>query len=169
MKSLIAAFAFSTILAGSALASDPMSASRSGLYFGGSVGSSTSTNSRVGLGADVGVQFGPYVRAELDLMHSLTTVGEGNVITGNLIGQYRIPNSSVTPYVLVGVGYAFNNVSDIKAKSGVPVYNVGAGVTVALSKSVEVDARYRNIRTFDAQRTIHGGDNVMTVGLNYRF
>lgn len=86
-------------------------------------------------------------RADKD--HLLT----GNVLLGQKIGP-------VKPYVLGGVGYRW---SDDRGDS--TVYAVGGGLKADVTDTIEADARYRYVNSFDGEKR----DNRFTVGLNYKF
>ena len=117
--------------------------------------------SRINIGIDAGVQLGSYFRVEADVDRAWRTDGkDGYRVTLNGIGQYRIPNSVVTPYVIAGGGYALD---------GTAIWNVGAGTRIALSQAVELDLRYREVRPFEDRKAALKQDHVFTTGLNYRF
>jgi len=169
MKNTLMAAVALVALSSAAFAADPVKADRSGFYAGGSLGSSTDEKSRIDLGVNAGYQFGPYVRAEVDADQAWKTRGTGTMLTGNVIGQYRIPNSTVTPYVLVGAGYGFDKLGSVKGGAAAPIGNVGAGVRVGLSESVDLDVRYREVR---ALRDLNAADKQMhlfSAGVEYRF
>jgi opacity protein-like surface antigen len=118
-----------------------------------------SNNSEFRANVRGGWEFSPYARVEAnyDYGYSGVSAGRTNTITGNLIGQYRF--GSIVPYVLVGGGYRW---SGFKNES---VYNVGGGVRYELTSRFEVDARYRYVADFNNRRD----ENVMTLGVNYKF
>ena len=170
MKKLALAAAMLVGLTGAAIAADPVHSDRSGFYVGGNIGSSTDQKNRTNLGMTAGYQYGKYFRVEADYDHAWRTSGTGNMLMGNVVAQYRIPNSTVTPYVLAGAGVGFDKFGNVKSSGDiVGLYNVGAGVRVAVSESVELDARYRNVRPFDTKNVGVKEQNIFTVGANYRF
>ena len=171
MKNILMATVVLFGLTGVAYAADPVKADRSGMYIGGSIGSSTDEYSRVDLGVNAGYQFGSFVRAELDIDHAWKTTGTGDMVTGNLIGQYRIPNSTLTPYVLVGAGagYGFDKLGSDNKNGAVALGAVGAGMRVAVSESVDFDFRYREVRPFDALNSQNKQLHLFSVGAEYRF
>ena len=169
MKIFAIAAAFIALTTGFALANDPVKADRSGFYAGGSVGSSTDNKSRVDIGVNAGYQFNSYVRTEVDFDHAWKTNSNGDMAMVNVIGQYRIPNSTVTPYVLAGAGYGFDGLGSVKGSGQKPLYDVGAGVRVAVSESVELDARYRNVRPISATNASVKDGHMFSVGAGYRF
>ena len=75
MKSIMLAAAMLVGFGGVALAADPVKADRSGLYAGGSLGSSTDDKNRITLGAVVGYQIGSFVRVESDFERAWRTSG----------------------------------------------------------------------------------------------
>ena len=169
MKKLALAAAVLVGLTGAAFAADPVHADRSGFYVGGNIGSSTDEKSRIDLGMTTGYQVGPYARVEANYDHAWRTTGVGNMLMGNAIAQYRVPNSTITPYLLAGAGVGFDNFGAAKNGNTVGLYNVGAGVRIAVSESVELDARYRNVRPLDTKNALVKDQNIFTVGANYRF
>lgn len=156
-------------LTGVALAADPLNADRPSFFVGGSVGSTTDKSSRIDLGANFGYQYGPYVRAEVDYDNVRRTTGVGNTLTVDGVAQYRIPNSTVTPYVLAGGGIGFNALANVKTGDEVALYNVGAGVRVAVSNNVELDVRYKDVAPFNNDHVTVKRADVVTAGVNYRF
>jgi len=150
-------------------ASDPVHADRNGIYIGGNVGSSIDDRSRINGGFVAGYQVMPFARVELDYDHAWRSGGNGNMLTANAIGQYRIPNSTVTPYVMAGAGVAYDSLGLARNGSGTGIYDLGAGVRVAVSQSVELDARYRLVRSFENKGVSQREQNLFTVGASYRF
>ena len=169
MKNIILATAMIFGLAGVAQAADPVKADRSGLYVGGSIGSSTDDKSRIDVGAVVGYQVGSFVRAEAEFERNWRTNGAGEMATVNVIGQYRIPNSTLTPYVLAGGGYTFDKLGSIKSGGATPVYDAGAGLRVAVSESVDFDFRYRNVRPLRDLKSAVKDEHLFSIGAEYRF
>lgn len=169
MKNIMLAAAMFIGFGSAAMAADPVKADRSGLYAGGSIGSSTDERNRINVGAVVGYQIGNFVRVESEFERAWRSTGAGEMATVNAIGQYRIPNSTITPYVLVGGGYAFDKLGSIKSGSAVPVYDAGAGVRVAVSESVEFDFRYRNVRPVHDLKSAAKDEHLFSAGAQYRF
>ena len=173
-KILMLATVATLALTGAAFAADqtpadPVHADRSGLYIGGNLGNGTDDKARMGVGAVVGYQVMPYARVEADFDHAWRTNGTGNMAMANVIGQYRIPNSTVTPYFLAGAGYGFDKFGSLKKHGEVALYDVGAGVRVAVSQSVELDVRYRNVRAIQDVKVNNKEENLFSAGINYRF
>lgn len=169
MKNILMATTLFLGLAGAAYAADPVKADRSGAYIGGSIGSSTDNHSRIDLGMNAGYQVGRFMRAEVAVDHAWRATGTGDMVTGNLIGQYRIPNSTLTPYVLVGAGYGFDKLGSAKKDGAVALGTVGAGMRVAVSESVDFDFRYREVRPLSAAHAQNKQLHLFSVGAQYRF
>lgn len=155
--------------AGAAFAADPLNSDRSGFYAGVSAGKFASSKDHLNLGGNVGYQMGRFVRLETDYNHQWGNGRTGQTLFGNAIGQYRLPNTTVTPYVLAGVGMGFNGLGQVKTGDVTGLYQIGAGVRVAISQNIEVDGRFTNIRPFSAASASVKRDNMFTVGANFRF
>lgn len=113
-------------------------------------------------GASLGYQFNKYLRAEgtYDYRYNednAATKLTSSTVMGNAVLQF--PVGAFTPYALAGSGYRW---SDLKNEQ---VWNVGGGVRYGVTRSVDVDARYRYIANYDNKRD----DNVFTVGLTFKF
>lgn len=171
MKNILLATVMLLGIAGVAQAqsADPLNADRSGLYVGGNIGTSNDQQNRINLGGAVGYQVAPWARVEAAYDHAWRTQGVGNTLMGNAIGQYRIPNTTVTPYVLVGAGIGFDKFGAVGTGNATGVYNVGAGVRLAVSQSVELDARYRRVAPLGNDKMNSREQNLFTVGAAYRF
>lgn len=141
-----------------------------GFYTGAFLGSATHTNDRITAGVNAGYQFNRFLRTEVVFDHAWkSNVGAGSRATLNAIGQYRIPGTTITPYVLAGAGYAFDSLGSVKKGGAVPVYTFGAGTRVAVSERVDLDLRYRNIRAInDTNARVRDG-HLLTVGATYKF
>lgn len=163
MKKMLFATAMLLTFTCSAIAApDPVNANRSGFYVGGQLGTAVNNDGRISYGALGGFQMGPHIR--LEATYDNASVGKrANMFMGNVIGQYRIPNSVVTPYVLVGTGMSYFG------SQSTGTYAVGGGVRFAASQSIELDARYRYIGAYDTNYIPHAGMSAITVGVNYRF
>ena len=141
MKSTIAALTLSLAVT-PALAAD--------LYVTGSVGTD---QSRWVSGLAVGVDLNKNLRVEGQYEY-----GSEHRLYVSALPQYRIPTTSLTPYVLAGVGA---NVED--PENGKIV--VGAGLRVELLPKLDLDLRYRNVEDVDTNRR----EDLTTVGLSLRF
>jgi len=139
-----------------------------GAYVTGSVGGSPSRSTRIDTGLGAGYQVMPMARVELDYDHAWMNKGSGNLLMANAIGQYQVPGTSITPYVLGGVGAGFDNFGQKNGEHHA-LYNVGGGVRIAMSATTDVDVRYRNVRSFDEKTAAHKDMNVFTLGLGYKF
>lgn len=141
-----------------------------GFYTGAFVGGSTHNNDRITAGVNAGYQFNRFIRSEVVLDHAWkSTTGAGSRATLNAIGQYRIPGTTITPYVLAGVGYAFDSLGSVKKGGAAPVYTFGAGTRVTVSERVDLDFRYRNVRAINDTNAVVRDGHLFTVGATYKF
>ena len=170
MKKLLAtALVALMATAGAAFAADPVNSDRNGLYAGVNASKLASNRDHLNLGGVVGYQMNPYLRAEADYNHQWGNGRTGQTLFGNVIGQYRLPNTTVTPYVLAGVGMGFDSLGQVKSGDVTGLYQVGAGARVAISQNIELDGRYTNIRPFSTASANIKSDNMFTAGMNFRF
>ena len=169
MKKLLMATVFAFGFSSVALAADPMKQDSSGIYVGGSVGGGSATKDRVNLGANVGYQIGSNVRVEADFDHAFHTKGSANMVMGNVIAQVRLPDTLVVPYVMTGVGFGYSNFANVKTGEVTPLFDVGTGVRVAVSKNVELDVRYRLVRPIEIKNAGTNEENIFSAGLSYKF
>lgn len=166
MKKLFLAVAVAVAAFSTTVYAQDLKLDRTGMYVGGSVGTTMDSDGRSLAGVVLGYQVHKNLRVEGTLDYNVREGQNGTAVVVNAVPQYRIPGSVVTPYALVGVGYglkAFGDDGDAK-----PVYNLGAGVRVGLSDRWEFDGRYRHLNTFNrdfADNQTH----LFTAGLNYRF
>lgn len=130
-------------------------------YVGAFVGANIGTDNWTGdnrVGAVAGWQPYRYLRVEGAYEYGWNggNARTSNSLVANAIGQYPVGN--FTPYALVGTGYrwSFNDEG---------IWNVGAGVRYAITKNIETDLRYRYVSNY----TTTNHQNVVTLGLNYRF
>jgi hypothetical protein len=119
-------------------------------------------------GVRIGREFSKHVLGEITYDYSQAGSGfnSGNLVFGNAIGQYRIPGTIFTPYVLAGVGYGTDRWNDRA------LYNVGGGLRTEITKNAEFDVRFRHVRNFENFSDNFGGDraaNLVTAGLNFKF
>jgi opacity protein-like surface antigen len=141
-----------------------------GFFVGGFIGSSTTDRDRVNIGVNGGYQFNQFLRAEGTFDHAWKAgVGGGSRVMVNAVGQYRIPSTSFTPYVLTGVGYGFDSLGTVKKGGAVPLWNVGTGLRYAMTERVDVDLRYRYVQSFNGRNTYDRDAHVFTVGAGYKF
>jgi opacity protein-like surface antigen len=175
IKNILAAAAFGVLFTagGVAVAQTPVvvNSDRAGLYIGANVGRSFQQNSDVLVGLQAGYQLNRNFRVEVTYEHMWNdgNIRNFNSVFVNGILQQRIPSTTVTPYVLGGLGLEFNEfrgaVSDGQYRG---VYNVGAGFRVGIANNLELDARYRYVAPVTSRGdTVRG--SVTTLGLVYRF
>lgn len=173
VASLVGIFAASAVSAadlpskGNPIApSKPTTSESTSIYGGFSVGSLASTSLSPWYGgaytnARLGWELNEYVRLEgdYDFAWNETSNRRAHIVTGNVIGQYKIGFIPVVPYALAGAGYRWSGIKNE------PVYVAGAGVRYDIDSNFEIDARYRYITDADRKRDA----NVMTLGVNYKF
>ena len=149
-----------------------------GFYVGGFVGGnfvnydSYSWNSTpIFVGGLFGYEWNKFLRTEVTFDYSTkaapTTTKAGQTLFGNAVVQYPI-GFGITPYFLGGVGYGWGSWDNVGENSMDRVlYNVGGGVRYDLTKSFEIDGRYRYINA--AQGPKFDNNHVVTLGVNYKF
>ena len=139
-----------------------------GVYVGAAVGSTMQKDSDVTTGVVLGYRFNRVLNAELTYDHEWRTGQNGGLLMLNGVAELPV-HRQVRPYVLVGAGLGFDRYNQNRSdRNGTPMYNVGAGVRVAVTQNVDVDARYRYV---DAFNTGEGQQraSIVTLGVNYRF
>jgi opacity protein-like surface antigen len=167
-KTLLAVAVALLATVGVASAQD-IQADRTGMYVGGMIGSTPQKGAQTDLGVVAGYQLHPNARVEAAFDNLWRNTGSnGQMLMVNAVAQYRIPTSVVTPYVLAGTGVGFNSFGTTNIGSAEMLYNVGAGVRFAVSRNVELDARYRYISHFNTSAA-NANANMLTVGANWRF
>jgi opacity protein-like surface antigen len=147
-------------------------------YVGVNAGSTAGTDkfsfdgSRGVIGGVAGYEVNSFLRVEGAFTNrfSGSNTKDGQMATANAIGQYTIPGTAITPYVLGGVGYGWNYYGDPDGKAAA-LWNAGGGVRYAVSKNWEIDGRYKYIQQFksygdDGRK---GNENSLTAGVNYKF
>jgi len=87
-----------------------------------------------------------------------------NQISVNVLPKYRILNTPVSVYGLIGAGYSWNDAS----RNGY-TYTYGGGAKYDVTKSIEVDARYRRVEFFSANAGPVKPEDRFTFGVNYKF
>ena len=144
----------------------PSATESTDFYVGGSIGSKAAWNQNPWYGslranARLGWELNDFVRVEGDYDYAWNEASRlrSHTVTTNAIGQYKIGFVPVVPYALAGVGYRW---SETKNE---PVYVAGAGVRYDITSNIEADARYRYI----TDRNRHRDENVITIGVNYKF
>lgn len=148
MNKIIASL-LGVVLSSSAFASD--------LYVSGSVGTTISGTGQAVVGLAAGSDIHQNLRVEGQYQYD--TEREQHTVFGHMMPQVRIPNTSMSPYVLIGLGVDIGNLSNN------PLYVVGGGLRVDVSKIVDLDFRYRRIDSVDNNDR---RDVVMT-GVNFKF
>ena len=139
-----------------------------GVNAGGNVRSDQNVQNTPGnVGGVVGYKINPGFALEATLDQAFKKGNEQKETRGIVNGVLSTPFDffGFKPYVLAGIG---SKTDDVKngLQGTKAVYNVGGGVKYELSKSWEVDARYRYINTLN--NTLRD-NNTVTLGLNYKF
>jgi opacity protein-like surface antigen len=80
-----------------------------------------------------------------------------------VLPQYRIPGTDLTPYLLVGAGYRWDNET-----ANHTIYNHGGGVKYDLTKNIQLDGRFTRTEAFDTAK-YRGYEDKFTAGVNYKF
>jgi outer membrane immunogenic protein len=130
-------------------------------------------NSAAVFGVVAGYEVNPFLRLEGNVVNRFSRghLPDGQAVTANVIGQYTVPGTAFTPYVLGGVGYGWNLYGNPINGNGAALWNIGAGVRYAVNANWEVDARYRYVQQFRTYAPIDEklNENIVTLGVNYRF
>ena len=150
----------------------------SGWYVGGYVGGNFDDTNKFKydntpkvIGGVVGYEWNKYIRTEATFDYttktSPTTTKTGETVFGNAVVGY--PVLGVTPYLLAGVGYGFGSWDKVGKNwdTDRALYNVGGGIRYDLTKSFEVDGRYRYVDSING--TKFNNNHVVTLGANYKF
>ena len=148
MNKFIAA-AFGLIVSSSAIAGD--------LYVTGSVGTHATGSGDAVVGIAVGSDLHKNLRVEGAYEYDVDA--KKNSLFGHVIPQAQIPGTSLTPYLLAGVGV------DVESLDSRPMYVVGGGLRVELSKAVDFDVRYRRIDSVSN----NDKQEVVSTGLSLKF
>jgi opacity protein-like surface antigen len=137
-------------------------------YVGGNIGGNVDSARAYSIGAVAGWNILPFLAVEgtYDVSRADNKVGGnwnyGNTLAVNLVPQYKIPGSDFTVYAIGGVGYKWNTQAADYA-----VYNVGGGLKYELTKSLDVDFRYRRIDAIDSGKG--APEDKVTAGVNVKF
>lgn len=133
-----------------------------GVNAGGDTGSARAYTGGLVIGADASQYL--TVEGAYDYWRPNTPVSRDtrNQVGINLLPKYRILNTPISIYGLVGAGYSWNN----ESKSGY-IYSYGGGLKYDVAKNIELDARYRRVNFFDT--TAPRDENRITGGVNYKF
>lgn len=146
MKKYLAALA-GVVMSTSAMAAD--------LYVTGSVGTHVTGAGDSVVGVALGMEPNKNLRVEAAYQYDVDN--KKNNLFAHVLPQYQIPGTGLTPYVLVGVG------ADIESLDSRPLYVVGAGLRVEMTKTVDFDVRYRridNTDNTDKREVVTGGVSV---------
>jgi hypothetical protein len=122
------------------------------------------------VGGVVGYKWNPMFATEITVDEQFKKAGQ-KAQTRVLANGVVSPIGSVfgfTPYALAGVGVQNHDFRDGVRDNNKTIYNVGGGVKYAIAKNWEADARYRWVNTFSDGTKIKD-NNIMTLGLNYKF
>lgn len=171
MNRMLATIALGTALVTGAAAqasTDALRSDRTGIYLGANLGSSLDSDSRITLGATAGYQLHRNLRLEIGYDNLRLQSGNGHMLSANVVPQYRIPRSTVTLYGVAGAGIGWDRWGIDGTGASHVTYVVGAGARVAVSQSVELDARYRFVSPVNNDRGL-ADTQVITLGFNYRF
>jgi opacity protein-like surface antigen len=143
------ASALGVMLASTALAGD--------LVVTGTVGNHVTGSGDAVVGISVGSDVHKNLRVEGAYEYDVDR--KKNSVFAHVMPQAQIPTTSLTPYALVGVGV------DVESLDSRPMYVVGAGVRLELTKAMDVDFRFRRIDTVDNRDR----QEVVTGGLSVKF
>jgi opacity protein-like surface antigen len=91
------------------------------------------------------------------------------MVFANVVPQYRIPGTTLTPYAVAGVGYAFDSLGAVKSGVASPVYNLGLGTRVMITDNLDADLRWRNVRSMNGSNARVRDDHIFMVGASYKF
>ena len=146
MKKYLAALA-GVVMSTSAMAAD--------LYVTGSVGTHATGAGDSVVGVALGMEPNKNLRVEAAYQYDVDN--KKNNLFAHVLPQYAIPNTGLTPYLLVGVG------ADLESLDSRPLYVVGGGLRVEMTKTVDFDVRYRridNTDNTDKREVVTGGVSV---------
>jgi opacity protein-like surface antigen len=146
MKKYLAALA-GVVMSTSAMAAD--------LYVTGSVGTHATGAGDSVVGVALGMEPNKNLRVEAAYQYDVDN--KKNNLFAHVLPQYAIPNTGLTPYVLVGVG------ADLESLDSRPLYVLGGGLRVEMTKTVDFDVRYRridNTDNTDKREVVTGGVSV---------
>lgn len=146
MKKYLAALA-GVVMSTSAMAAD--------LYVTGSVGTHATGAGDSVVGVALGMEPNKNLRVEAAYQYDVDN--KKNNLFAHVLPQYAIPNTGLTPYVLVGVG------ADLESLDSRPLYVLGGGLRIEMTKTVDFDVRYRridNTDNTDKREVVTGGVSV---------
>jgi opacity protein-like surface antigen len=125
------------------------------LYVSGSVGTHVKGAGDSVVGVALGTDVTKNLRVEGAYQYDVDR--KRNELFAHAMPQYQIPGTSLTPYALVGVGV------DVESLDSRPMYVLGGGLRVELTKTVDFDVRYRridNTDNTDKREVVTGGVSV---------
>jgi len=125
-------------LAGAMMATTAMAGD---LYVAGSVGTHATGSGDAVVGVALGMETHKNLRVEA--AYEYDVANKGNRLFAHALPQTQIPGTALTPYVLVGVGV------DLESLDSRSMYALGGGVRVELTKSTDLDLRYRRVDNTD--------------------
>jgi len=122
------------------------------------------------IGGVAGYEWNKYIRTEATLDYNTkaapTTTKSGETAFVNAVVSY--PVFVVTPYLVAGVGYGWGSWDKVVGtNTDRPLYNIGGGVRYDITKSFELDGRYRYIDGLTGKK--FDNNHVVTLGVNYKF
>jgi len=130
------------------------------LYVTGNVGTRIKGSSDAVVGLALGMETHKNLRVEAAYEHDTTDTIRGpassksNRFFAHALPQVQVPGTTLTPYVLVGVGV------DLESLDSRPLYALGTGLRVGLTKSTDLDFRYRrvdNVNNRDMREVVSAG------------
>jgi opacity protein-like surface antigen len=146
----------------------------SGVFVGAGVGSNWQTNTNYNVNLVAGYQYNRFLASEvtydftrLNNTRNRGAVGNGQMVMVNAVAGYTVPGTRLTPYALAGAGVGWNRMGDQSTGDNVALYNVGAGVRLAMSSNIDADVRYRYVGAFNDN--LFGNSHLVTAGVRYRF
>jgi opacity protein-like surface antigen len=122
-----------SLAASSALAGD--------VYVAGNLGTQVEGARENTLGLAIGTDLNKNLRVEGAYEYRVDS--KVHNLYGHVMPQATIPTTGITPYVLVGLG------ADLESLDSKPLYVLGAGVRTELTKTLDLDLRYRRIDSVD--------------------
>jgi len=140
-------------------------AAASDLYVTGGLGTRVKGSSDAVVSLALGKETHKNLRVEAAYEHDTTDTIRGpassksNRFFAHALPQVQVPGTALTPYVLVGVGV------DLESLDSRPLYALGSGLRVELTKSTDLDLRYRRVDN------VNNGDKreVVSAGISLKF
>lgn len=152
-----------------------------GPYITGAVGGSFTTddpyNDSVVIGGGIGWRFNPYFRTDATFMYrpdygpdSSPSVSDWTAMVNGYLDFNTVHLGAFVPYVKAGIGMAENTIGSGGGSSDHFAWDMGAGVTYALSDHTAIDVDYQYISMGDTTRIpvdLHA--NEVKVGFRFGF